>query len=152
EEVRAISDRFTVLRDGASVGSGITAETTDEQIIRMMVGREVADLYPRSPHVPGEVVLELDKLAGLVKLRDASLVLRRGEVLGIAGLVGAGRTEMLRAIFGLDPVKSGRVRVGTWEGPARPARRWAQGVGMVSEDRKSEGLALDLSIADNVTL
>jgi ribose transport system ATP-binding protein len=79
-------------------------------------------------------------------------VLHRGEVLGIAGLVGAGRTELVRAVFGLDPVRRGTVRVAAETGAASPARRWAQGVGMVSEDRKAEGLAVNLSIADNLTL
>jgi ribose transport system ATP-binding protein len=153
EEVREISDRFTVLRDGASVGSGVTRDVPDAQLIRMMVGREVADLYPRSAHTPGDAVLELDHLwAARGKPRDASLALHKGEVLGIAGLVGAGRTEMLRAVFGLDGVRSGRIRVAAYQGPAAPGRRWAQGVGMVSEDRKTEGLAVGLSIADNLTL
>src|SRR5262249_39690786 len=86
------------------------------------------------------------------RVRRASLSLHRGEVLGIAGLVGAGRTQLLRAIFGLDAGRGGKVRVGTYVGPASPARRWAQQVGMVSEDRKIEGLALGLSITDNLTL
>ena len=157
EEVRAISERFVVLRDGASVGGGITTEVTDEEIIRMMVGRDVSDLYPRTAHTAGETVLELSHLAGPKRPRDASLQLHRGEVLGIAGLVGAGRTEMLRAIFGLDKVTSGEVKIATYTGPsvrrsASPGKRWEQGVGMVSEDRKTEGLALNLPIADNITL
>ncbi|HEX8342201.1 MAG TPA: sugar ABC transporter ATP-binding protein [Tepidisphaeraceae bacterium] len=152
EEVRAISERFVVLRDGASVGGGVTSEVRDDQIIRLMVGRDVEDLYPRTTHAPGECVLELSGLGGIKRPRSASLELRRGEVLGIAGLVGAGRTEMLRAIFGLDRVTRGDVRVAAYRGPAAPGRRWGQGVGMVSEDRKTEGLALGLSIADNVTL
>jgi ribose transport system ATP-binding protein len=152
EEVRAISERYTVLRDGASVGTGVTAEARDEDIIRLMVGRNVADLYPRTHHAPGESVLALSHVAGLKRPRDASLTLHRGEVLGIAGLVGAGRTELLRALFGLDVVTSGEVRVAAYTGAATPGQRWDQGVGMVSEDRKTEGLALNLSIADNVTL
>lgn len=152
EEVRAISDRFTVLRDGASVGGGVTREAGDEQIIRMMVGRSVEDLYPRTHHTPGEVVLELDRLRGRKKPLNASLQLRRGEVFGIAGLVGAGRTELLRTIFGLDAVQAGTIRVAAYRGASGPGRRWEQGVGMVSEDRKTEGLALNLSIADNVTI
>ena len=152
EEVRAITDRFTVLRDGASVGTGQTADTIDEQIIRLMVGRDVDDLYPRTAHTPGEIVMSLDNIAGEIKPASASLELRRGEVLGIAGLIGAGRTELLRAIFGLDPVRSGTIRVAAYQGPAAPERRWEQGMGMVSEDRKSEGLALQMSIADNITL
>jgi len=152
EEVRVLADRFTVLRDGRSVGSGETASASDAQIIAMMVGRTVADLYPRSPRTPGEVVLELRDIAGVRKPIGASLALHRGEVLGIAGLVGAGRTELLRAIFGLDPVRAGRVKVKAFEGAASPREQWARGVGMVSEDRKMEGLALGLTIADNVTL
>jgi ribose transport system ATP-binding protein len=152
EEVRALCDRFTVLRDGRSVGGGDVARVSNAQIVAMMVGRAVEDLYPRHPRTAGEVVLEVTNVAGAPKPRQASLTLHRGEVLGIAGLVGAGRTELLRAIFGLDPVCSGRVAVRSNAEPATPARRWAQRVGFVSEDRKTEGLALSLSIADNITL
>ncbi len=152
EEVREISDRFTVLRDGQTVGDGTTAEATIKGIISLMVGRDVEDLYPRSPHVPGETVLETHNLAGMEKPLAASLKLRRGEVLGVAGLVGAGRTELMRVIFGLDRLAGGTLAIGSAGGSAPPARRWKQSVGMVSEDRKTEGLALGLSIADNVTL
>src|SRR5205814_1140211 len=99
EEVREISDRFTVLRDGETVGTGITKDSRTEQIIALMVGRNVEELYPRSTRTPGEVILEVRDLAGIGKPRSASLRLRRGEVLGISGLVGAGRTELMRAIF-----------------------------------------------------
>ncbi len=152
EEVKEISDRFTVLRDGASVGGGRTADATPDEIARLMVGRSVSELYTRSPRQPGERLLAVENVAGPRKPTAASLELRRGEVLGLAGLVGAGRTELLRAIFGLDPVVDGRVRVAAFSGAATPARRWRQGVGLVSEDRKIEGLALALSIADNLTL
>jgi ribose transport system ATP-binding protein len=119
----------------------------------MMVGREVNELYPRSlRRDDGEVVLDVRDLRGAGKPISASLRLQRGRVLGIAGLMGAGRTELMRAIFGLDRVTSGAVRVGAYSGKCSPQRRWAQGVGMVSEDRKQEGLAVELSIADNVTL
>jgi ribose transport system ATP-binding protein len=152
EEVKEISDRFTVLRDGRSVGGGRTAEATPRQIVSMMVGRDVEELYPRSARRAGKTVLEVTDLAGVSKPSSASLELRGGEVLGIAGLVGAGRTELLRAVFGLDKVRRGQVRVGFFTGPASPAGRWAQGVGMVSEDRKAEGLALSMSVADNLTM
>ncbi len=152
EEVQEISDRFTVLRDGETVGGGVTKDTEVDAIIALMVGRTVENLYPRSERTPGEPVLEVTELAGEGKPVSASLSLRRGEVLGIAGLVGAGRTELMRALFGLDPVTSGRVTVGSYQGPASPFKRWNQRVGMVSEDRKTEGLALGLSIADNTTL
>lgn len=152
EEVKEISDRFTVLRDGQSVGEGETASTSTGQIIALMVGREMEDLYPRSKRTPGATVLEIVDLAGVTKPSAASLTLHRGEVLGIAGLVGAGRTEFLRAVFGLDPIRRGRVRIGAYIGPASPARRWGQSAGMMSEDRKLEGLALSLSVGDNLTL
>jgi ribose transport system ATP-binding protein len=152
EEVQAVCDRFTVLRDGRSVATGMVAGTPASAIVAQMVGRDVKDLYPRSPRTAGDVVLEARALAGAVKPADASLALRRGEVVGIAGLVGAGRTEFLRTIFGLDEVKSGSVRVGTFSGGGTPAERWAQGVGLLSEDRKVEGLALNRSLAENLTL
>ena len=153
EEVQQVSDRFAVLRDGESVGSGITANTPIERIIAMMVGREVNELYPRSARRDdGEVVLEVSGLRGVGKPVSASLRLQRGKVLGIAGLMGAGRTELMRAIFGLHRVAGGEIRVGSYSGYYSPQRRWAQGVGIVSEDRKQEGLALELSIADNLTM
>jgi ribose transport system ATP-binding protein len=153
EEVAQISDRFAVLRDGQSVGHGDTADTPVEKIITRMVGRDVDELYPRSVRrEDGAIVLEVDNLSGVAKPRSASPMLRRGRVLGIAGLMGAGRTELLRSIFALDRVTSGQVRVGVYSGTATPRLRWAQGVGIVSEDRKQEGLALGLSLADNVTM
>jgi ribose transport system ATP-binding protein len=152
EEVKEISDRFTVLRDGKSVGGGVTRDATPQQIIAMMVGRDVEDLYPRSPRKPGDVVLEVNNLVGRGKPLSATLQLRRGEVMGVAGLIGAGRTELLRSLFGLQPVKDGKVRIAEFSGLAGPRSRWRQGMGMVSEDRKQEGLALNLSIADNLTL
>jgi ribose transport system ATP-binding protein len=139
EELRAIADRFTVLRDGRTVGSGRMAETSPDELVSLMAGRRVAADAVRSERTPGEVVLAIEGLAGDPLPRAASLELRRGEVLGIAGLVGSGRTELLRAIFGLDRVRSGRVRVHAV-------------LGLLSEDRKGEGLALGMSVADNITL
>jgi ribose transport system ATP-binding protein len=152
EEVQALTDRYTVLRDGVSVATGKTAETTPAELARQMVGRQVNELYTRSVRKPGEVVLVADKLAGITKPSTASLELRRGEVVGIAGLIGAGRSEFLRAIFGLDPVQSGTIRVAAHVGATSSARRWAEGVGLLSEDRKLEGLALNLSLAENLCL
>ena len=152
EEVHAIADRFTVLRDGATVGTGVVGDTPSSDIVRMMAGRQLDQLFPRSPHTPGEVILEFADVAGMVKPDAASLAVRRGEVVGIGGLVGAGRTELLRTIFGLDPVRRGSVRVAAWSGWATPRRRLSQGVGLASEDRKAEGLALAMSVADNITL
>ena len=152
EEVQALSQRYTVLRDGETVGTGKTEDANEAEIIALMVGRSVEDLYPRSARTAGDVVLESRKLAGLLKPLSASFELRRGEVFGIAGLVGAGRTELLDIIFGLEPIANGEIAIGTFSGFADPAQRWSQGVGMVSEDRKTQGLALGLSIADNLTL
>jgi ribose transport system ATP-binding protein len=153
EEIEAVADRFTVLRDGQAVGGGRVGEVSRERIVELMVGRTVTEQYPRTPHAIGEPVLELRDLVGNELPLGANLTLRRGEILGVAGIVGSGRTEMLRAVYGLDDVRSGRVTVGAYSGErATPAERIAQGVGMVSEDRKTEGLALELPIADNVAL
>jgi ribose transport system ATP-binding protein len=152
EEVKRIADRFTVLRDGQTVGDGVTADSSIAEIVRLMVGRQVSELYPRSARSPGETVLEVSDLAGGSKPVNASLELRCGEVVGIAGLVGAGRTEFLRALFGLDSVRAGRLCLAGYRGAAEPADRWSQGAGFLSEDRKNEGLALARSLADNLTL
>lgn len=152
EEVKEVAGRLTVLRDGEVVGTREVDAVTPDEIIEMMVGREVDQLYPRSSRTTGAPVLEITHLAGKRRPRDASLVLRKGEVVGISGLIGAGRTELIRTIFGLDPVQSGEVKVGMYRGPASPRQRWNQGVGMLSENRKEEGLAVGLSIMDNVTL
>jgi ribose transport system ATP-binding protein len=148
EEVKEVSRRFIVLRDGKNAGEGQTATASPDEIVGMMVGRKVDDLYPRTARRQGEAILEVEN----VEPGRASFILHRGEIVGIAGLLGAGRTELLRALFGLDPVKSGRVRLGAYVGPHSPARRWAQGMGLLSEDRKGEGLALSRSVADNLTL
>ena len=152
EEVARVADRVTVLRDGRVAGGGPARLLPAEQIVALMVGREVAQLYPRSPRTPGEVALEISGLRGAPLPHQAGLTLHYGEVLGIAGLVGAGRSELIRAIFGLAPVREGTLRVGAYVGPASPAARWRQGAGFLSEDRKAEGLAAGLSIADNMTL
>ncbi len=152
EEVKRVADEVTVLRDGKVVGSSDVAAITIDEIVSLMVGRQVEELYPRSAREAGEVILEIEDLAGVEKPKSATLELRRGEVLGIAGLVGAGRTELLRSLFGLEPVRRGKIRLGVYTGPASPVRRWMQGAGLLSEDRKEEGLALSLSVADNVTL
>jgi ribose transport system ATP-binding protein len=154
EEVQQVADRFTVLRDGRSVGGGSVRDFAPQHIIEMMVGRSLSEQFPRVPHVLGEAVLELDALFGVKQPRGVSLTLHSGEILGIAGIVGAGRTEMLRAVFGLDAVRNGRVVVKSYRGSrpgSSPRRRIEQGLGLLSEDRKHEGLALIQSVADNLT-
>ncbi len=197
EEIRQVCDCYSVLRDGRSVGQGELAGTTDTQIVSLMVGRGVADLFPTVAHTPGAVVLSLEGLTGERSPRDVTLKLRRGEILGLAGLIGAGRTETLRCLFGLDPVTNGEVLIAsnrtdlgnregsTWKahptlktgaaitvvadaasvglgaGSVRHERarelsrstrgRIRAGLGLVSEDRKTEGLAQTRDIADNMT-
>lgn len=147
EEVKEVADRVVVLRDGRNAGE-VPIDAPSEAIVSMMVGRQVDELFPKTARERGEAVLEVSDL----QPGDASFTLHRGEVFGVAGLLGAGRTRLLRTIFGLEAVRSGRVRVAAYTGAASPHERWRQGAGFLSEDRKSEGLALGLSVADNVTL
>ena len=148
EEVKDVADRFIVLRDGRNAGGGPTSEATHDDIVALMVGRSVGDLFPRSPRHRGEAILDVSAL----EPGSASFTLHRGEILGIAGVLGSGRTRLLRTVFGLEPVRSGRIRVGVYSGAADPHERWAQGLGMLSEDRKEEGLATALDVADNLTM
>jgi ribose transport system ATP-binding protein len=155
EEVREIADRFTVLRDGCSVAMGDLASVTDDELIVHMVGRSVESLFPirAKPSANSETLLEVQALSSPPALKKATLELKRGEIFGIAGLMGSGRTNVVRTIFGLDRIESGLIRVKNQSaGPRSPAQRLAQRVGYLSEDRKNEGLAIKLSIADNVTM
>ena len=154
EEVRQISDRFTVLRDGRSVANGDISTTSDDELIAKMVGRAQQHLFPDRTSSPGDTILEVRDLASPPLLKNASFELRRGEILGIAGLMGSGRTPLLRAIFGLETPKSGTIaanKKALSSGRSTPAMRLIEGLGYLSEDRKGEGLTLNQSIADNVT-
>lgn len=152
EEVQEIADRITVLRDGQSVGGGDVKDFSRQQIIEMMVGRSLSEQFPRMPHAMGEPALQVRELSGVELPRGVNLTLHRGEILGIAGIVGAGRSELLRAIFGLDPVRQGEIVVrAVSRSRVKPRIQIDQGLGMLSEDRKQEGLALRQSIADNLT-
>jgi ribose transport system ATP-binding protein len=153
EEVRQIADRYTVLRDGRSIASGAIGDVTNDELIARMVGRPAGALFPSRPRVQGsDVVLSVRGLASLPRLRDASFELRRGEILGIAGLLGSGRSELIRALFGLQAASAGVVTVhGRDEALRHRAGKGIRdGLGYVSEDRGGEGLALARSIADNV--
>jgi len=156
EEIRQIGDRYTVLRDGRSIDTGRLDSASDKDLVTMMVGRPVENLFPPRPEATqGEVILEVKDLRAPPLVKDASFQLRRGEVLGIAGLVGAGRTQMVRSLFGLDPAQSGTVELKSKPltlKNARPDRQIRRGLGYLSEDRKGEGLALALSLADNITM
>jgi ribose transport system ATP-binding protein len=152
EECQRICQRFTVLRDGESVMAGAMAAARLSDIIRGMVGRDLSEIYPRTPHQPGLPVLELKGVEAAPKPRSVSFILRAGEILGIAGLVGAGRTETLRAVFGLERIRGGAVLVsGRQRTHATPCSRLADGIGLLSENRKEEGLMLNRSLADNLT-
>jgi ribose transport system ATP-binding protein len=152
-EVAQACDTYTVLRDGRVAGNGQMPETTLDQIVHMMVGRELTELFPRVPHQPGDPLLEVRGLASSAGPTDINLTVRRGEVLGIAGLIGSGRSELVRAIYGLAEVTSGSVRVADVNTAGAPPRKAIRrGLGLVSEDRKQEGLAIERSIADNLTL
>jgi len=148
EEVKTVADRFIVLRDGKNAGGGGTSAATHDDIVALMVGESVGNLFPRSPRSRGEAILEVTGL----EPGSASFTLHRGEIFGVAGVLGSGRTRLLRTLFGLEPVRSGRVRVGMYSGVAHPHERWLHGMGLLSEDRKEEGLALTLDVADNVTM
>ncbi|GIW97028.1 MAG: sugar ABC transporter ATP-binding protein [Pirellulaceae bacterium] len=152
EEVREVAQRFVVLRDGRNAGEGMLDQVTDAQIITMMAGREVDELYPAVPHQPGEPVLRVVGLRARPTPRSVDIEVRRGEVFGIAGLVGAGRTELLRALFGLQPRDAGKVLVEDRPVASSVRAAMAAGMGFLSEDRKGEGLAQDLPIVENITL
>ncbi len=152
DEVFQVTDKITVLRDGAVVGSRQTDRTSLDDIVKMMIGREIKELYPRSERKKGNPVLEVKDLSGSALPRSVSLTLHEGEIVGIFGLVGAGSTELLRVIFGLNRIKSGSIRVGVYSGERSPSQRWKEGVGFLSENRKDEGLAVTMSVADNMTL
>jgi len=152
EECRLVASRCLVLRDGASVADGAMAAFTDAELIRQLAGRAVDELYPRQAHRPGAPLLELQALAGVALPVAASLTVCSGEVVGIFGLVGAGRTELLRVVLGLDRRRAGTVTFAGAPAPENPAAWLAAGVGLLSEDRKGDGLLLARSIADNATL
>jgi ribose transport system ATP-binding protein len=152
EEVQAVADVYTVLRDGRNAGGGTLAATPLEEIIRLMVGKPVDELFPRVAHQPGGPLLSVRGLKGARMAEPVSLELRRGEILGLAGLIGSGRTETLRTIFGLDRAERGEVRVDGRPEAAGPRGRIRRGMGLLSEDRQGEGLALARSLTDNITL
>src|SRR5258707_665239 len=156
EEGREIADSYTVLKDGRSVSTGPLSTGTNEELITDMVGRPVENLFPsREPVHGGQVMLEVRDLSAPPDLKEASFDLHAGEILGVAGLMGSGRTEMVRAIFGLDSAQSGTLKLRSKTIAARggsPTVRLLQGLGYLSEDRKGEGLALAPSIADNTTM
>jgi ribose transport system ATP-binding protein len=153
EEIFGVCDRVTVLRDGHYVGILRVEETSREEIIRMMVGRELKESIPKRPAEIGEPLLEVRALTRKGVFEDISFTVRRGEIVGIGGLVGAGRTEVARAIFGADPIDAGEIRFdGKAVRPRSPREAIRLGIGLVPEDRKSLGLILNMVVRENTTL
>ncbi|MFD5749794.1 sugar ABC transporter ATP-binding protein [Streptomyces sp. NPDC127033] len=152
EEIAALGDRVTVLRDGRSVGQ-VPASTPEDELVRLMVGRSIEQQYPRRRAEAGTALLSVSGLTRRGVFHDVGFEVRAGEVVGIAGLVGAGRTEVVRAVFGADHYDTGTVRVA-----GSPLPRYdvgaamAAGIGLVPEDRKGQGLLLDASVAENLGL
>ncbi|MCU1785374.1 sugar ABC transporter ATP-binding protein [Pseudomonas sp. 13B_2.1_Bac1] len=153
DEIFRICDRATVLKDGKTVGTLALADVTERGLIEMMIGRELSDLFPPRNAQIGEVLLEVDQLCAGRLVRNVSFNVRAGEVLGFCGLVGAGRTETMRAIFGADRKTSGTLRLNGRELHNRtPREAIANGIGLLPEDRKQQGVLLEMSIRVNGAL
>ncbi len=153
EDATRIGDRVTVLRDGKLVVTRPMAGTTPRELIRLMVGRELTQQFPERPHEPGPVALKVSGLNRQGVLRDVSFTVRQGEIVGIAGLVGAGRTEVARAIFGIDRIDSGEIEIhGRPARVANPRQAIRHRLALLPEDRKQQGLVLLLSVADNIVM
>jgi rhamnose transport system ATP-binding protein len=153
EEVFAICQQVTIMRDGAFIRTGPIEQESIDTIIRSMVGRDLDTLFPKTETAPGDVVLEVDGLTRAGVFADISFSVRKGEIVALAGLVGAGRSEVARAIFGIDPRDAGSVRMnGADLRPGAPRAAMAAGIGFVPEDRRQQGLVMELSIDHNVAL
>ena len=153
DEVLELSDRITVLRDGQHISTRPTAEVTETSLIRDMVGRDLADFFHRTTHDPGDVALSVDGLGRQGAFHDVTFEVRSGEVLGLAGLVGSGRTEIAESLFGIAPADSGVIRrAGRVVEIATPGQALAHGIAYVSEDRRRLGLSLPQSVTTNITL
>lgn len=154
EELKKISDRVTVMRDGHYIDTVKTSETTTDQIISMMVGRTIYEATPELPQNPtNELVLEVKNLNQGNNLQDINFSLKKGEILGFAGLMGAGRTEVARAVFGADPIDSGEIYIrGKQAAIGSPQQAVWHGIGYLSEDRKRYGLALGLEVKENLVM
>lgn len=153
DEVFEITDRVTVLRDGVNVGARPTAEITRAGMIQLMVGRELTDEFPKRNTVPGPVRLEVCGLRRSRAVRDVSFTVKRGEILAFTGLVGAGRTEVMRLLFGADRREAGEMRLdGRTVNIASPADAIRAGIGLLPEDRKTQGLVLAHAVRENFGL
>ena len=152
KEIFQICDRVTVLRDGKWIGEQAVSELDEDRIIEMMVGRRLEEQYPRLARELGPVSLQVKDLAG-PGVHGVSFSLRQGEILGFSGLMGSGRTELMKLIYGASPISSGAVEVdGKVLVPRTPADGLAAGIAYISEDRKGDGLVLELSVRENMSL
>lgn len=153
-EVQALADRVVVLRDGKNAGELQREQISHDAMVRLMVGRELSQFYAHQPNSPGPVALEVDRLRTLAHAnREISFSIRAGEIVGLAGLVGAGRTELLRAIFGVDPILGGSIRVAGQPLQLRSAYDAIEaGLALVPEDRKQQGLILEWAVRQNISL
>jgi ribose transport system ATP-binding protein len=153
DEIREVGDRATVLKDGRAIATVELSDVPLDAIVRMMVGRELGDVFPDRKHGAGEVLLDVRHLTSHGKFEDVSLHVRSGEIVGITGLVGAGKTELARSIFGADPHDSGDLWLGgrpvVLESPRRAIQK---GIGFLPEDRRAQGLVMPLSVRHNVSL
>ena len=153
DEVMRISDRVTVLRDGRNILTADTDKITQDELISAMIGRTLENMYQKQPAEQGPAVIEVNKLTRAGVFRDISFTVNSGEILGFFGLVGAGRSEIMRAVFGADKYDSGEITVnGVKLRGGSPARAISAGIGFATEDRKQEGLMLKLSVLLNMTL
>ncbi len=154
EEIFALADRVTVLRDGESVGTHAVSTMSEASLIRLMVGREMTQIYPPSEATPREVVLALRNVGRAASgVRGVSFEVRAGEIFGLAGLVGAGRTELARIVFGITPIETGEITLhGESLAPQSPQDAVARGIAYVPEDRRRHGVVLELPIEQNITM
>lgn len=153
EEIFEICDRITVMRDGRTVDTKAIPETGFDEVVKKMVGRELTERYPARTPQPGKVVLEVKHASRKGAFEDASFQVRSGEIVGFSGLMGSGRTELMRGLFGLDPLDSGEIEMfGKKVVIRKPADAMKLGIGFITEDRKDEGLILDFSVRENMVL
>lgn len=153
DEVFALCQRMTVMRDGATVGSALISEVTEGQIIKMMVGREVSELFPKLPPALGDVVLRVNNLGSAGQFTGINFEVRKGEIFGLAGLVGSGRSEVVRAIFGVDNYDTGSVSLnGVPLQKGSASKAMTAGIALVPEDRRQQGLLMPYSISRNSSI
>lgn len=153
EEIFSLSNKITVMRDGKSVALLDTSKTNENEVVSLMVGRDIGDFYPEINNRPGEIILELKNFTSKDCFKDININLRKGEILGLSGLMGAGRTEIMRAFFGLDPKESGEIILnGEKITIKNPKDAIDNRIAFVTENRQEEGLVLDESIRENISL